>query len=58
MSMADDVVESLREVAARWDLSEIQQEVMVAVSHESELGRPYVATNLIRALDMFIDAYR
>lgn len=56
-TMADDIVESLREVASRWHLAAVQREVEDALAQQKESERPYVATNLIRALDMFVDAY-
>lgn len=57
LCMSNDVVESLRDVAVRWDLRTIQREVTDALDPPSEASQPYVATNLVRALDMFIDSY-
>jgi hypothetical protein len=57
LNMADDVVESLREVAVRWDLQAIRRELTDAIDQSQQATQPYVATNLIRALDMFIDSY-
>lgn len=54
--MGDEMVGSFREVVRRWDLRTIQHDVRCALGRQRESERPYVARNLARALDMFIDS--
>jgi hypothetical protein len=51
-------VESFVALAARRDLESLHAEVTRLLGEFPETERPYVATSLQRALDMFLDAYK
>lgn len=55
--MVDGVFERFEVVAAQWDLQGLRRDVAGALDDLEESERPYVPTQLVFALDMFLDSY-
>jgi hypothetical protein len=55
--MVEDVYGQLVAVGALWDLDALRRDVADVLGRLDETDRPYVPTLLVRALDMFLDAY-
>lgn len=55
--MDDDIAGRFRAVASRWDLRGLRSEIIAALDDIEPARRPYVPTQLVRALDMAIDSY-
>jgi hypothetical protein len=55
--MNPDVSERFVLLAARWNLQALRQELIEALADIEEPQRPYVPSQLVRALDMFVDSY-
>lgn len=53
----DDIAGRFRAVASRWDLESLRSEVAAVLDDIEPSRRPYVPTQLVRALDMAIDSY-
>jgi hypothetical protein len=55
--MAHGSVQGFATLAGQWNLGALRTELTQLLEQFSENERPYVATHLERALDMFLDAY-
>ena len=55
--MGESVTERFEQLVTRWDLPGLQEELARAVREVDEAERPYVPSQLCRALDMFLDSY-
>ncbi|MGH8961318.1 MAG: hypothetical protein ACRDWT_08935 [Jatrophihabitantaceae bacterium] len=55
--MEAGIYEQLVEMAQRWRLGDLRGEVANVVAELDESDRPYVPSQLLRSLDMFLDSY-
>lgn len=55
--MSGSVTERFERLVIRWDLRGLHDELTRLLSDVDEAERPYVASELRRALDMFLDSY-
>jgi len=53
----DDIAVRFRQVASRWDLRSLHDEVAKALSDLDAASQPYVPSQLVLALDKFLDSY-
>ena len=55
--MSEGVTKRFEQLVIRWDLRGLQDELTRMLSEVDQAERPYVPSELRRALDMFIDSY-
>ncbi|MGN6132034.1 MAG: hypothetical protein ACTHOK_16955 [Nocardioidaceae bacterium] len=55
--MSRSVTERFERLVIRWDLRGLHDELTRLLSDVDEAERPYVASELRQALDMFLDSY-
>lgn len=55
--MTDDIFEHFVALADRWDLRELHRDVTGVLDGLDDKARPFVPSQLARALDMFLDSY-
>ena len=56
-AITDEVAERFRTLASHWDLAGLQAEIAAALDGVDPSRTTYVPAQLLRALDMFLDAY-
>lgn len=54
--MSESITERFEQLVTRWDLRGLQEELTRALTEMDEAERPYVPSELRRALDMFLDS--
>ena len=53
----DDIAGRFRTVASRWDLAGLKDDVAAALGDLDAPARPHVPSQLVLALDMFLNSY-